>query len=106
MTTIKFKATGLVYGNYWGGGSGSYPSVKLEGNTKEELLELAKTKLASGALDGGMGYERLIGAMLNIKQITTKVIDGKDFVNEETETEFIGDLTEDNMNFLEYGNDY
>lgn len=102
---IKYESTGLVYGNFWGGGQGSYPARRLEAGTKEELLKQAKEGL-DGSLDGGMGYESLIGAMLNITKFTTTNIDGKEFVNKEHETEFVGELTEEQVDFLIDCNSY
>ena len=99
MKTVKFEATGFVFGNYWGGGRGAYPSRKLTANTKEELLEQANSGL-DGSLDGGMGYESLLGALLDITTITTQIIDGKTFYHKENELEFIGDLTDDDEEFL------
>lgn len=101
MDTVKYSSTGLVYGDCWGGGSGAYAARKLKADSKEELLAKANELLKSGGLDSGMGYKRLKGAMLDIKIETTKVIDGKEFVNTEHEVEFIGDLTEDEQIFLE-----
>ena len=99
METIKFTSTGLVFGNYWGGGKGAYSAVRLSDNTKEGLLKKASEGL-DGSLDAGMGYESLIGALLNITKTTTIVVDGKEFKNEEMESEFIGDLTDDDQDFL------
>lgn len=101
MEIIKFKARGLVLGNYWGGGSGSYPAKSLTANTKEELLELANKALNNGSLDSGMGYDSLIGGILEITKITTVIIDDKEFTNEEHEIEFIGTLKVDEEEFLE-----
>ena len=100
-TTIKYKSTGLVYGKYWGGGEGSYPAEKLEADTKEDLLKKANEDLKSGALDSGMGYESLLGALLAITKITTVVINGKSYTNEEEEFEFIGSLSLNQADFLE-----
>lgn len=99
MESVKFTATGFVYGNYWGGGKGSYPSRKLEANTREDLLKEANEGL-NGSLDSGMGYESLIGAILHVTKITTIDIDTRLFINKETETEFIGDLTDEEQDFL------
>ena len=99
MKTITFESTGFVYGLLWGGGSGAYPARKLTANTKKELLEKANAGL-DGSLDSGMGYESLQGAILEIKKITTLLIKGKEYVNYQTETEFIGNLTEKNKDFL------
>lgn len=96
---VKFESTGLVYGKYWGGGEGAYAARKLEADTKEELLKQANEGL-NGSLDSGMGYKSLIGAILNITKKTTIEIDGKPFVNEETEIEFVGNLTAEQEDFL------
>ena len=101
----KYKSTGLVYGNYWGGGQGAYAARRLEADTKEELLKQAEKGL-DGSLDDGMGYESLIGAILNITKFTTVEIDRKEFVNKEYETEFVGELTEEQIDFLIECNSY
>ena len=97
--TEKWKSEGLVFGNYWGGGRGSYTARKLHADTKEELIEQANIGL-DGSLDAGMGYDSLIGAILNITKVTTKWIDDKPFINKESELEFVGDLTEEQQDFL------
>ena len=102
---IRYESTGLVYGNYWGGGQGAYAARRLKAATKEELLKQAKEGL-DGSLDDGMGYESLIGTILHITKITTTDIDGKEFVNKEYETEFIGELTEEQIDFLIKCNSY
>ena len=48
-----------------------------------------------------MGYESLIGAIMDITTITTVTIDGKDYINEETETEDFGNLNQEQSEFLE-----
>ena len=98
---MKYIAKGLVLGNYWGGGKGSYPTKKLENDDKDELLKEAVNKLEDGSLDSGMGYESLIGAILNIEEIDTKIIDGKEYSRSEFSIESIGILTEEQFDFLE-----
>ena len=100
METVKFKSEGIVLGYLWGGGKGAYPAHKLSADTKEEILNKANSALFDGSLDSGMGYESLIGALLFITKITTIEIDGKPFTNKETEDEFIGELSEDEQDFL------
>ena len=97
---IKFTAKGYVLGNYWGGGQGAYPTIRFTANTKEELLEQANQALHNGSLDSGMGYESLIGAVLEIKQTIKVEIDGHDFFNHEIEEEFIGKLNDEQVDFL------
>lgn len=99
--TILFNAKGVVLGNYWGGGEGSYPSRKLDNfKSKKELLDEAKKLLKSGALDSGMGYESLIGAILEIEKVSTIKINNKTYTNTEYYIESIGNLTEDQSTFL------
>jgi len=95
-----FNATGLVYGNLWGGGRGSYPVRKLEWfSSKEKLLEEAEKGL-DGSLDSGMGYESLIGAILLIEEIETIKVDEKEYSRTEYSEEFIGKLSEKEKEFL------
>ena len=98
--TKSYRSTGYVLGNYWGGGQGFYPARKFEADTKEELLRMNLEALADGSLDSGMGYEKLLGAALEICTITTVEIEGKEFVNKEYEDEIIGDMTEEQTDFL------
>jgi hypothetical protein len=95
-----YRSTGLVYGKYWGGGEGAYQAKYLKSNSKEDLIEQAEKGL-DGSLDAGMGYESLIGALLNIETISTVIIDGIDFDNSETELVFIGKLSEQQQDFLQ-----
>ena len=95
----SFKSTGTVLGLLWGGGTGAYPATNLTETTKEKLLEKA-IKGLDGSLDSGMGFERLLGAKLIITKITTRNIRGKEFINEETELEFIGELNNAQKDFV------
>lgn len=95
-----FKSTGYVLGNYWGGGKGSYPAITLYNDDYTELIKEAEELLKTGGLDSGMGYESLIGAILYIDTIREKEIDGRVFVNVETETQLIGEMTPEEEDFL------
>jgi hypothetical protein len=94
---------GYVYGNYWGGGRGAYPSEKLEGKNKSYLLKKAQKMLDNGSLDSGMGYESLIGAILDVGTITTTSIKDKIFENEEWEVIYLGGegMKDEEWDFLE-----
>ncbi len=107
MSKITYKSNGLVYGNYWGGGSGAYAATTFHSDiSKEDLIEQNNKALESGALDSGMGYESLIGALLVIKTKETREIDGKTFTSSEYEEMFIGELTEEDKDFLNSVNRY
>lgn len=95
-----YKARGLVLGRYWGGGVGAYESQKINGETREEVLKKAEEMLKDGSLDGGMGFESLKGAILEIEEIEKIELKGKDFFSRDFEVVFIGDLTDDEKIFL------
>jgi len=96
----SYSSTGLVYGYLWGGGEGAYPAETIEADTKEELLKVANEKLNDGSLDSGMGYESLIGATLEITVTEIITFEGKDYSHNELELVTIGDLNEDQIDFL------
>lgn len=96
-----FSATGLVYGNLWGGGKGSYPSESFERFTSlKALMAKARKMLKSGALDSGMGFNGLQGAVLLVKEIQTIKQDGKLFCRSESTHHFIGKLSSKEKGFL------
>jgi hypothetical protein len=96
----KYFASGFVYGKNWGGGFSAYPCIKLQANTEEDLLIQAKKELKSGGLDSGMGYESLKGALLNIEEVETITVKNKNYNRSEYFIAFIGDLTEQEQDFL------
>jgi len=95
-----YKIKGHVFGNYWGGGKGVYKSESYEGDNLEKLMEEIKYDLATGRLDSGMGYESLIGAILQIETIETIIVKGKKYSNSDYYIEFIGELTEEEEELL------
>ncbi len=97
----SYKATGFVLGNYWGGGTGAYPTIGFTADTKEELLEKAKVALEDGSIDSGMGYESLTGAILDITISTTIEFEGDEYVNEKYEFDTVGELTDEQYDFLQ-----
>ena len=97
---FSYDSTGLVFGNLWGGGRGSYPARQLHAETLEDLVKQAIDGL-NGSLDSGMGFERLLGAVLFITKKTTITVSEKPFCNEENlEPVFIGELTDEEKEFL------
>jgi len=98
----EYIASGFVYGKLWGGGFGAYQSRELRAKTVKELLSQAVKELKNGGLDSGMGFEFLKGARVDIKEIETVTVKGKEYQRAEYTTEFIGNLTEQEQDFL-YG---
>jgi len=95
-----YTASGVVYGKNWGGGFGAYPASRIEAKTKKGLLTKAKAELKSGRLDSGMGFEFLKGARIDIQETETITIKGKAYTRSNYISEFIGDLTEKEQDFL------
>lgn len=98
---IAYKAKGLVYGRYWGGGEGSYRAERYHADDLKTLEEQINDGVKTGSIDSGMGYERVLGAIMEITTIRTIEKGGRSFVNEESELKFFGDLNEQQMEFLE-----
>jgi len=81
----KFKSTGFVLGNYWGGGKGYYPAEKLEAKTRKALENKINKGIQEGWLDSGMGFDGLLGAIIEIETIETITKDKKSFNRSEFE---------------------
>lgn len=96
----EFKAKGMVLGNLWGGGKGAYPTIEVAADSREEVHDLIKLHLGSGALDSGMGFESLIGAVMIVVKTTRIEVDGLPFSNRQEEVELFGDLDEFEQEFL------
>lgn len=96
----KYKARGLVYGKYWGGGEGIFKAVDLHGDDKELMLREAGENL--GVLDDGMGFEEVLGAFYEIEKIETikKQSNGLKYSRSEYQTAFLGDLTDEQKESL------
>jgi hypothetical protein len=99
-TTEQVIAKGMIYGNYWGGGSGSYPSITFEGDTLEEIKLKANKALDDGSIDSGMGFESIKGALLNVVETTTTELEGHSFSNDLEYEITIGELTDSEETYL------
>lgn len=99
---VEYSVTkGAVVGNLWGGGRGYYPSRKYVNTDLEALKQEINKDFKSGAIDSGMGYEKVTGAIVYITKKTTKTMNGKPFVNEEVKTYKLGDIDEEDENLNE-----
>lgn len=96
----RYTATGIVWGNCWGGGKCGYAAHKIIGETLEAVEVEAKKRLENGSLDGGMGFESLYAATLNVKVETIKHIDGKDYIHTSYDKLFLGDTTENEEEYF------
>jgi hypothetical protein len=88
MSNIEIKKTyevikGLVYGTYWGGGSGCYSISKnvigLIADTPDELRDIVTKQMNESSIDGGMGFQSEDGFILSIKEVDTITLKDKDY---------------------------
>lgn len=91
---VKHKAKGYVLGNMWGGGKVAYPTIEIEADTKEEIDVAINESLENGSLDSGMGFESLIGCVMEIETISIVIIDHEEYSRSDYMTESYGELTE------------
>lgn len=97
---FRYKATGIVWGNLWGGGQAGYAAETLFADSLEDLTQAIDAGVKDGSLDSGMGFESLVGAYMTIEVSETRIIDGKAFIHVD-ETEYISsDLSENVQDFL------
>jgi len=96
----KYKATGLVYGKYWGGGEGSFKAENYEAKTKKTLDKMINKGVDNGSIDSGMGYQEVLGVLMDVETIETIEKNGKEYQRSEWEQEFYGDLSEKQQDFL------
>ena len=97
---ITYKATGIVLGNCWGGGTCGYAAETIRATNRASLVQQIENGLKDGSLDSGMGYESLIGAIMVVETIDTRKIDGKVFTAIDYEDEFFGDVTPEQEEML------
>lgn len=100
ISKVRYEAKGVVLGNLWGGGEASYPSETVKADTEIELMQTLNDMLKSGALDSGMGFDGLIGAYMMKCKIETFIYNGKPYDGRHYEELFLGDLREDQKDFL------
>ena len=98
---IRFEAVGLCVGNLWGGGIGAYPTERYSSEKIENLIDEITKDIESGAIDSGMGFESIKGALMQITTIRKIFIDGRKFTSDEVEYSFFGNLDAEEMSFLE-----
>lgn len=90
-----YKARGCVWGATWGGGESGFAAENIEANTLPELRKQVYTGIKEGWLDAGMGFQSLLGAIMEIIETDTRIIDGKAFTHKTRWFERFGPLPEE-----------
>jgi len=63
----RYIAKGIVWGNCWGGGQCGYTSHILKASSMKKLNKQIEEGISNGSLDSGMGYEKVVGAVMSIE---------------------------------------
>jgi len=96
-----YNAVGKVLGECFTGGTCYFSCKKLSNyKTKEELFKVAHELFESGELDAGFGFRSLRGALLEVEEVETIVIDGKNYIHSEFELHEIGEIPENDFDML------
>ena len=95
-----YKSSGLVYGNFWGGGAGAYPAEKGYSHNYKELKEDIENGIKDGSLDSGMGFQSLKGALIIVETIRTLPFKGRRYTNSTFKKVYFGDLSYKEKIFL------
>ncbi len=100
--TITYKAKGLVLL-----GSGIIePMVRFEADSMDELKAMVTDRFNNGKLDV-LGYGGYKGVIVGVAQETSIQVEGDEFVNTKLYLEFVGDMTQKEMdNLQKYYFDY
>lgn len=94
--TVTYKAKGLILLD-----NGIIePMVNLEANSKEELMSKINDRFNNGKLSV-MCYTNYDGAIVCIAQETSIEVEGDEYVNTKLYLDFVGDMTQDQMDRLQ-----
>jgi len=92
LIETKFYAEGYCWGKYWGGGEGGYEATQYEAKTMQELEEMINSGIKDGSIDGGMGFEQMLGARMSLRSVThIEIKDSNGFDGEYQKVEHFAD---------------
>lgn len=94
--TVTYKAKGLVLLD---NGVIIKPMVNLEANYKDELMTQINYRFNNGKLSA-LGYTNYEGAIVAIAKETSIEVDGDEYVNTKLYLDFVGNMTQDQMDRL------
>lgn len=101
LIETKFYAEGYCWGKSWGGGEGGYEATQYEAKTMQELEEMINAGIKDGSIDGGMGFEQMLGARMSLRSVTvieiadTESLNGEYRKVEHFADESFGDLSDE-----------
>lgn len=101
---IYYSAHGAVLGKYneiGELGDDIHPIVTITAATKQEVIDKSNKMLKDGSLDFFSTFGQLIGAILIITKHDRIWIEDKDYLRFEYDRLIIGNLTEEQIKFIE-----
>lgn len=102
MKKTTYRTYGTCLGKLWGGGEGAYPTHIYTADDLDTLIKTVKAEVESGAIDSGMGFEKIIGTVMTIETTTTIEVDGQEYKNITYGDEEVvfGELTDKQVDFI------
>ena len=98
LISQKYYAEGYCWGKYWGGGEGGYEATHYEADSLEALKEMINVGIDDGSIDGGMGFEQMLGARMSLRSVTwVEIADSNGFDGEYQKVEHFADETFGNL---------
>lgn len=98
----SYRCHGFVLGNSWGGGEGAYPAEELIADTLPGIESKIEAGVDDGSLDSGMGFEKLIGALMIIETERKIIINNVAYRNTTTKRYYSKGLTPKQKWFLSH----
>ena len=101
IPTVRFQAKGLACGTTWDGDEIIYPTIDYRSRSLEDLEDQINKGIEDGSIDSGMGFQKIIGALMTVTTISTVILDGKYYTNSEDQVRAYGDLTVPHIKWME-----
>ena len=95
-----WSAKGIVVGRSWYGKRGYYDARPIAADTKEELYSRVWEAIEDGSIDGGFGFQEVLGAILWVNCQTTIEVDGVSYYRNDGDYEVFGDINEEDIKFF------
>jgi len=87
---ITYSAKGFVFGMAWEMQYCTYNSKEYAANTIEQLHDRIKEDVISGSIDSGMGFYKVLGAVMDVTTTRTIIVNERTYTNESIITEYHG----------------
>jgi hypothetical protein len=92
---VYYTAGGVVLGECWTGERVYYQARAYCESRLSDIRREIREDFKTGALDSGMGYRGLIGALMIITKYTMIKYKGREFINATSKRMYLGEIDRD-----------